>query len=155
MPPTSTRRNQVARCEPVRCERSSCQFFTAMTTLATTSARNSATNRYFHAPSALWSSVFPIKKSQKSDNGLGMDRLQYCCSEAGTAARYRGLFADAHVGNGGQRDFAATLVSFERGNEGIEHRPAVGTQSAEHGGHSRRERDAIRNPTRGRQAPAL
>jgi hypothetical protein len=44
----------------------------AIAMLATMSAKNSATKRYFHEPRALWSSVFPITKFQKSLNGFGM-----------------------------------------------------------------------------------
>ena len=55
---------------------------------------------------------------------------------------------NADVGNRGQPNLAVTLVALETGNKGVEHARA-------HGGHSRRERDVIRNPTRRRYAPAL
>src|SRR5437899_10574739 len=92
----STRTNHVPRCDPVRWEGSSCQFLMAITTLATMSAKNSATKRYFHEPRALRSSVFPITKSQKSENGFGMDafgmgRLRRC-DLAGAGPRRRGNF---------------------------------------------------------------
>ena len=71
----STRTNQMPRCAAVRCERSSRQFLTAIKMLAAIRTRNSPTNRYFHEPSELWSSVFPIRKSQISEIGFGMPMM--------------------------------------------------------------------------------
>ena len=50
---------------------------------------------------------------------------------------------------------AFTLVSFERSDEGIEHSCAVEAERIDHGGHSWREGDTVRDPTRRWYAPAL
>src|ERR1700682_1076999 len=72
MPPTRTRTNHMPSCRLDRWEGSSRQFVTAMATLATIRAKNNATKTYFQDPRSLWSLVLPIRKSQKSVNGLAM-----------------------------------------------------------------------------------
>lgn len=60
----------------------------------------------------------------------------------------RRLSRDPDLGNSGRPDLAFALVSVEGGDKGIEHRSQIS-----HGTHSRRECDALRNPTCRRQEP--
>ena len=49
-----------------------------------------------------------------------------------------------------ERHRAFALIAFEGGNEGIEHACTVGAECVDHGRHSRREGDTLRDPTRRR-----
>jgi hypothetical protein len=62
---------------------------------------------------------------------------------------------NADVGNRGQANLAFALISLKRGNKGVEHRRAIDAERADHGGHSGRERNVIRDPTRRRCTPTL